>query len=96
VNLAALRELAESLPPGTAVLVPREWLLELLQATNGAPQANGTGSDRMLTAEEAGQLLGTPERWVYNHANQLGVRRLSRRCVRFPESAVRRYLERQR
>ena len=39
-------------------------------------------------------MLGTSVRWVYDHAEQLGGKRLSRRCLRFSEAAVRRRLER--
>jgi predicted DNA-binding transcriptional regulator AlpA len=91
-SLAGLRALATALPAGSAVPVPREWLLELL---DGCP-APTAEAERMLNAAEVGKLLGTEERWVYNHANQLSVKRLSRRCLRFPETAVRRYLERRR
>jgi hypothetical protein len=87
---AALLVTAQALPPGCAVPVPREWLLELLEGSP-APTAE---AEKMLTAAEVGKLLGTEKRWVYNHANQLGVKRLSRRCLRFPESAIRRRLER--
>jgi excisionase family DNA binding protein len=52
--------------------------------------------DRLLTPAEVAELLGTSVRWVYDHQTQLGGRRLSRRCLRFPEAAVRRYLERRR
>ncbi len=93
MNLSGLRELAESLPPGTAVPVPREWLLELLSADTA--QTNGdSAADRMLTAAQVGELLGTTDRWVYAHADKLGGKHLSRRCLRFPESAIRRRLER--
>ena len=91
MNAAGLRELAASLPPGTAVPVPREWLLELL-ASNSPPISKP--AERMLTAEEVAPLLNTTLRWVYSHANQLGGKRLSRRCLRFPESAIRRRIER--
>jgi predicted DNA-binding transcriptional regulator AlpA len=88
---AALALTAEVLPPGTVVPVPREILLELLGAVIAAPDSE---PDRMLTAVEVAKVLGTTTRWVYSHANQLGGKRLSRRCVRFPESAIRRRMER--
>ena len=89
---AHLRALADALPPGSAVPVPREWLLELL--ANSPVVSADTVPERWLTAVEVAELLSTPERWVYNHADQLGGKRLSRRCLRFPESGVRRYLAR--
>ena len=90
-----LRALADALPPGSAVPVPREWLLALL----GSPTSEAVPdllADRWLTATQVAELLATPARWVYNHADQLGGKRLSRRCLRFPEAAVRRYLEHRR
>jgi hypothetical protein len=99
---AALLVTAAALPAGSAVPVPREWLLELL-SSSPAPAPPDVLTERMLTAEEVAELLNIPKtekgkapRWVYNHADQLGGKRLSRRCLRFPESAVRRYLERRR
>lgn len=53
---AGLRALAASLPPGTAIPVPREALLELL----GEPPASGDGSPALpaeLTQREAARLL---------------------------------------
>ena len=88
---AGLRALAEALPANTAVPVPREILLELLA---GSSVAEATPAEHMLTAEEVGQLLGTTERWVYSHADQLGGKRLSHRCLRFPESVIHRRMER--
>ncbi len=92
-----LRALAEALPTGTAVPVPRELLLELLDgAPTPAPASNGAGApaEHMLTAEEVAARLSTTERWVYDHADQLGGKRLSKRCLRFPESSIRRRVER--
>jgi excisionase family DNA binding protein len=84
--------IAESLPAGTVVPVPRELLLELCANGSTAPVAEPT--EHMLTAEEVAQLLNTPKGWIYNHTKELGGKRLSRKCLRFPETAVRRYLER--
>lgn len=90
-SLAGLRALATALPAGSAMTVPREWILELL---DGSPAPSPPEAEKMLTAVEVGKLLGTTERWVYAHADQLGGKRLSRRCLRFPESAIRRRLDR--
>lgn len=60
------------------------------------PFANGVaaaGPERVLTAEQVAERLGVSARWVYAHADKLGVKRLSRRCVRFPESAITRRLK---
>jgi hypothetical protein len=53
---AALRALAEALPPGAAVPVPREWLLELLGATVNLNAAR-EGLPAELTQREAARLL---------------------------------------
>ena len=50
----------------------------------------------LMSQREVARRLSTSVRWVYEHATQLGGKRLSRRCVRFPESSVQRYLARQR
>lgn len=97
--------------PDTA-LVPVGWLRELLAAETGArgsptsddrdpagipgtPPAS-TNGERMLSAEEVAERLGVSVRWCYDHQDQLGGKRLSRRCLRFPEVGVRRYVERRR
>jgi hypothetical protein len=41
---AGLRSLAEALPAGAAVPVPREWLLELLTTVSDASSASSTRS----------------------------------------------------
>lgn len=87
---AALLLTAQALPSGTALPVVRETLMELLSAGQIPAPAS---PDRMLTAAEVGELLSTTERWVYAHADQLGGKRLSRRCLRFPETAIRRRME---
>ena len=90
---AALLVTAQALPAGTAVPILRETLIELLRA-------NGTAAplptERMLKVVAVAEMLGTTKRWVYAHANQLGGKRLSRRCLRFPESVIRRRMERRR
>ena len=99
MTLAELRRAVELLPPGTALTLPRETLLEAL---NGAEPPDtgiadaGARLARLLSAAEVAERLGTSVRWVYDHADQLGRCQLSRRCLRFPEAAVRRYLERRR
>ena len=47
---------------------------------------------RLLKPQEAAEILGQTVRWVYRHAPQWPfTRRLSRKCLRFPENALRRY-----
>ena len=70
------------------------------RADGNAAQGNGTAArssvDRWLTADDVAERLATSTRWVYDHVDQLGGRRLSRRCVRFSEAAVHRYVDRRR
>lgn len=54
-ELLALRGLAEALPAGAAVPVPREWLLELLGAPGAASGSVATPAE--LTQREAARLL---------------------------------------
>jgi predicted DNA-binding transcriptional regulator AlpA len=50
-------------------------------------------SDRLLTPQEAAQLLGVTVRWLYRRADKLPFgRRLSRKTLRFSEAGLRRYL----
>lgn len=96
--LADLRRAAELLPPGSSVTVPREALLAALNDGDNAdvdqgdtPAREQASAEQWLTAEEAAELLHVSARWVYDHGDKLGVRRLSRRCVRFSSRAVARY-----
>lgn len=51
------------------------------------------GQDRWLTAQQVDAIAGVGVRWVYRHGHQIpGVRRFSRKCVRFHEPTVRRWL----
>lgn len=50
---------------------------------------------RLLTAREVTERLGTSARWVYRHAKELGVVQLSEHKIRFSEAGVRRFLKRQ-
>lgn len=73
-------------------------VLEDLRPLAGGLETTPPSADpeRTLTAAQVAKLLATSERWVYDHQEQLGGRRLSRRCLRFPVSGVRRYLDRRR
>lgn len=92
---AAEAERIGATAPVAAVLRDVAAELAPLVDGNGAPPAP-LAAERWLTAEEVAERLGVSVRWCYDHADQLGGKRLSRRCLRFPESAVRRYLERRR
>jgi excisionase family DNA binding protein len=104
MNAAALRELAEALPPGAAVSVPREWLLELLDDTAAGvrpPDLLQTSAhepeDRLLTVDEAAQRLGVTKDWIYHHVKELPFAvKLGRRVLRFSALKLERYLEARR
>ncbi len=62
-----------------------------------APTRARSGKDRLLTAREAAAVLGVSARWIYDHADELpGTQRLSRRCLRFSENALRRWIDARR
>jgi excisionase family DNA binding protein len=88
---AALRLVAESLPTGAAVPVPREQLLAILgsEPTSRTPQV----SDALLQVEQVAERLGVGPQWVYRHQKALGAVRVGR-ALRFPPAAVARFVER--
>jgi len=51
--------------------------------------------ERYLTTEEVAAMLQVSERWVRNHRTKLGGFG-TRKMLRFPESAVKRWIERSR
>ena len=72
-----------------------DWVAARLNGKATAP-AGAENGEHMLTAAAVAQQLQTSARWVYDHAEELGGKRLSRRCLRFPEAGIRRYVERRR
>ena len=51
--------------------------------------------DRLLTPEAAAARFGVTKRWLLDHADEIpGVRRLSRKTVRFSERRLARFLDR--
>lgn len=69
MNREALREMAEALPPGAAVPLPREWVLELLAAAPDPGQPDlfsvaqlaeryGQGASTVRTRLEQGEFPG--------------------------------------
>ena len=76
-----------------------EQLAELV-AEKVAARLNGNGrppetptDEVLLTPAAVAERLGTSARWVYDHADELGGKRLTPRCLRFPDAAVRRYFD---
>lgn len=89
LNLNHLRSVAQCLPPGTTLPVPREVLLELLDAPLKPPEVD----DRLLTVDEAAEQLRVKPEWLYRHSRELPfTRKLSRRQLRFSERGLRRWV----
>lgn len=95
--------------PSRATEVPREEavaLLAALAALQGAllraacrpaetqyRKLEGPEQDRMLTIEEAAELIGVSRRWLYRHAKTLPFsRKLSRKVLRFSRAGIARWL----
>ena len=58
-------------------------------------QRSDVEPDRLLTPEAAAARFGVTKRWLLDHAEEIpGVRRLSRKIVRFSERRLARFLER--
>ena len=73
------------------------WMrLSAPQVATQAPTRPSSRKDRLLSAQQTSEFLGVSERWVYDHADELGGQRLSARCLRFSEKALRRRMERGR
>jgi hypothetical protein len=54
-------------------------------------------TDRLLTAEEVGTVLGVPKRWVQRRARRLPFARfISEHAVRYSECGLKRWLEHRR
>ncbi len=59
---------------------------------DGAAQPEAPEWDRLLTPEEAAQILGVTVKWLYRHAKRFSfTRRLSRKCLRFSEAGLRKW-----
>jgi excisionase family DNA binding protein len=88
---AALRLVAESLPAGAAVPVPREQLLTILGSDpiSTTPQVPVA----LLQVEQVAERLGVGRQWVYRHQKALGAVRVGR-ALRFTPGAVARFVER--
>ena len=73
------------------------WMrLSAPQVATQAPTRPRPRKARLLSAQEAAELLGVKPRWIYDHADELGGQRLSARCLRFSEKALRRRMARGR
>jgi hypothetical protein len=73
------------IPAAIAFLAARLAEAQRVQAPEAEPAA-----DRWLTAEEAANLLNVTTRWLYRRRLPF-VKRLSRKCVRFSETGLRKW-----
>ena len=93
----ALRTLAEALPSGTPVPVPREHLLTLLDGvwTPRAATTTPTAIDQLLTAQEASKLLGVSPQWLYKSGEARPFKvHVGRRAIRFSKAKIERWVTR--
>jgi predicted DNA-binding transcriptional regulator AlpA len=79
---------------GELVVLLTDAQLDALAAKVAARLQNGNGhppqeQDKLLTADEAAQVLGVKPRWLYGHASTLPFTvRLPNRAVRFSERGI--------
>lgn len=87
--------IAAALPLNAAITIPasdlRDWIAEEGSYLCVEPTA-AVQPERWLTADECAERLNVTPRWCYDHADELGAKKLSRRCVRFSEKAVTRHM----
>ena len=70
-------------------------LYQTLTADGTSDPRAETEPDRLLTPEAAAARFGVTKRWLLAHADDIpGLRRLSRKIVRFSERRLARFLER--
>ncbi len=84
---------ADALPAAIGEFARGKATLEAQNRTSGA-ETNGRKPppelEQHYTATQVAKLLNTKRSWVYAHAGDLGVVRLSGGCVRFPASVINR------
>lgn len=70
-------------------------LYRILSEAGTKDQRSDAEPDRLLTPQVAAARFGVTKRWLLAHADEIpGVRRLSRKIVRFSERRLARFLER--
>jgi hypothetical protein len=70
-------------------------LYRILSEAGTKDQRSDAEPDRLLTPQVAAARFGVTKRWLLDHADEIpGVRRLSRKIVRFSERRLARFLER--
>jgi predicted DNA-binding transcriptional regulator AlpA len=71
----------------------RQLIAEEIAAGLQTGGGHASEKDRLLTPEEAAEILGQDVRWLYRHANKLSfTRRISRKNLRFSEAGLRRWI----
>jgi hypothetical protein len=98
VDREALQRLAQALPAGTALPVPREWVLELLSGAE-TPKATTTPLELDLTPEEAGAALHRSPVTIRAYCNAglfRGAYRMRGRQWRIPRAALEGFLAAER
>ena len=88
-----LKTILLGMPDGGSVSLPVAWLRDLIDAEGDAP-----GMGRLLTLEEAGEVVGRSPGTIRTWANsgQLeGAFKLQNRSWRVPEKALQSFIERQ-
>jgi excisionase family DNA binding protein len=89
-SLTTLDDIArELLPAAISHLVTR------LVIEPSHPPGLGQDLDRLLTPDQAAEILGVHRRWIYDHSAKLGGTKLSRRKLRIRESSLRAYIDEQ-
>jgi hypothetical protein len=69
-------------------------LYQTLTAARAPDQRPEAEPDRLLTPEAAAARFGVTKRWLLEHAEEIpGIRRLSRKIVRFSERRLARFLD---
>lgn len=92
-----LLALATALPAGSAVPVPREWLLALLEPMPAPLPPTPAETDQLLTAGQVAERFGLSRDWLYRNWKSIpGAVKLGRKVLRFPATALPRYLESRR
>ena len=87
-----LRAIVEPMPADASVTLSVSWLRDLLAAEDDSP-----GMDRLLTLEEAGEVVGRSPSTIRTWLNTglLDGFKLNARSWRIRESALRNFIERQ-
>jgi len=92
-----LAALVSALPDDARITITggmiREWIAE--EGDEAKPAAERDAPDRLLTALEVADVLGTDVRYVYRHADSWDfTRRLSSGTLRFSEKGLQTWIER--